>query len=251
MNESIMGGTVAVAGAAQAREPILQRMVNRIFRCSHRHKSHALTPRGETQRYAVCLDCGARLIPNLAALTAETPVRRSPRAAFLLGLIALALASASVFLVNRRSATIAGAGGRTEALLTVAGVAPLSDGQITGKDSSLAFPESSGKAESSAIAALEPNVHFQLPAHEIQPAARLESKGSIVVLARDAASALDLAQHPAKLAALIQSGALFAVSRGTNIKICESTGRISEVQILDGIRRGQQGWVPTWQIATP
>jgi len=41
--------------------PILQNFVNRIFRCRHRHRSFPLTPRGENQCYAVCLDCGQHL----------------------------------------------------------------------------------------------------------------------------------------------------------------------------------------------
>lgn len=41
--------------------PVLQTFINRIFRCRHRHRSFPLTPRGEDQCYAVCLDCGQRL----------------------------------------------------------------------------------------------------------------------------------------------------------------------------------------------
>ena|SRR5579884_3544323 len=41
--------------------PILQNFVNSIFRCRHRHRSFPLTPRGENQCYAVCLDCGQHL----------------------------------------------------------------------------------------------------------------------------------------------------------------------------------------------
>src|SRR5690242_15309618 len=41
--------------------PVLQNFVNSIFRCRHRHRSFPLTPRGENQCYAVCLDCGQHL----------------------------------------------------------------------------------------------------------------------------------------------------------------------------------------------
>lgn len=249
MNGSIMGGTAAVAGTAHVPEPILQRIANRIFRCSHRHKSHALTPKGETQRYAVCLDCGARLVPNVPALPADTSVQRGFRAAICLGLMALILAGISLFWVARRPATISPAGGRF-ALIAPAAVTGFSASPIAGTGSLSVPPASSSKPEDSAVARVE-TAPAPLPLRGIHSAARLESQGSIVVLGRDAASALELSLHPAALSALIQSGALFAVSRGTTIKICQSKGRISQVQVLEGVRRGQEGWVPTWQITTP
>lgn len=48
--------------------PILQNFVNRIFRCRHRRRSFPLTPRGENQCYAVCLDCGQRLGSDLQVI---------------------------------------------------------------------------------------------------------------------------------------------------------------------------------------
>ena len=53
--------TVIVGGGVQA--PLLQRILNRVFRCSHRHLGLPITLRGES--FAVCLDCGERVAYDL------------------------------------------------------------------------------------------------------------------------------------------------------------------------------------------
>lgn len=47
--------------------------MNRVFRCRHRHRTSAFTPRGEDRCYAVCLDCGQRLEPQWQVLRGEIP----------------------------------------------------------------------------------------------------------------------------------------------------------------------------------
>src|SRR6516225_2159419 len=52
----------------------LQGILNRVFRCSHRHQSRPITPRGGGQAYAVCLDCGTRLAYDLDAIRVDAAV---------------------------------------------------------------------------------------------------------------------------------------------------------------------------------
>lgn len=59
---AIFGSSQTVDGA------VLQRILNRVFRCRHRHKSLPFTPRGEDQCYAVCLDCGQRVESDMQLL---------------------------------------------------------------------------------------------------------------------------------------------------------------------------------------
>lgn len=52
----------------------LQGILNRVFRCSHRHQGRPITPRGGGQAYAVCLDCGTRLAYDLNAIRVDAAV---------------------------------------------------------------------------------------------------------------------------------------------------------------------------------
>src|SRR5215468_3019609 len=61
-------------GADGGSDPWLLRLLSRIFQCSHRHQSRAITPRGGGQAYAVCLDCGTRLAYDLSGMRAEASV---------------------------------------------------------------------------------------------------------------------------------------------------------------------------------
>lgn len=63
--------TVATGGHASS--PILERIVNRVFRCSHRHQTRPITLRGET--FAVCLDCGQRIAYDLQAMRGGAPAQ--------------------------------------------------------------------------------------------------------------------------------------------------------------------------------
>jgi hypothetical protein len=69
-----MNGTGKVIGAVDGSDARLQRILNRVFRCSHRRQSRPITPKGEAQAYAVCLDCGTRLAYDLNAMRVGTPV---------------------------------------------------------------------------------------------------------------------------------------------------------------------------------
>src|SRR5215469_13677831 len=61
-------------GADGGNDPWLPRILNRIFRCSHRRQSRPITPRGGGQTYAVCLDCGTRLAYDLSGMRAGASV---------------------------------------------------------------------------------------------------------------------------------------------------------------------------------
>jgi hypothetical protein len=78
---------------------------------------------------------------------------------------------------------------------------------------------------------------------------RLESDGRMVVLAHEAAAALEIAQHPGKLPDLIQSGSLFSVSRGTPVRIVEKQRTLVDVVITGGPMAGQKGWVAAARVA--
>ena len=61
-------------GAGGGSDFRLQGILNRVFRCSHRHQSRPMTPRGGGQAYAVCLDCGTRLAYDLNAIRVDAAV---------------------------------------------------------------------------------------------------------------------------------------------------------------------------------
>jgi hypothetical protein len=86
-------------------------------------------------------------------------------------------------------------------------------------------------------------------AHRQTPTPRLESDGRMVVLAHEAAAALEVAQHPGKLPELVQNGSLFSVSRGTPVRIVEKQRTVVDVVITGGPLAGQQGWVAASRVA--
>ena len=65
-------------GAGGGGDSWLVRILNRIFRCSHQRQTRPITPRGGGQTYAVCLDCGMRLVYDLSAMGVRAPVHGSP-----------------------------------------------------------------------------------------------------------------------------------------------------------------------------
>ena len=81
---------------------------------------------------------------------------------------------------------------------------------------------------------------------------RLESKGPVVVLARRAGAALELAQHPERLRKLIRRGALFTVPRGTPIKLVEGklgNTFVIKVKLMAGPLVGREAWAQKPQIS--
>jgi hypothetical protein len=81
---------------------------------------------------------------------------------------------------------------------------------------------------------------------------RLEGKGPVVVLARKAGAALELAQHPERLRKLIRRGALFTVPRGTPIKLVEGklgNTFVIKVKLMAGPLVGREAWAQKSQIS--
>lgn len=82
---------------------------------------------------------------------------------------------------------------------------------------------------------------------------RLDGKGPVVVLGREASTALQLSQHPEKLSQLIQSGSLFTVPRGTMIKLLQGNRLgnrfVIKVRIMEGSKVGQEGWAQQSQVS--
>lgn len=77
---------------------------------------------------------------------------------------------------------------------------------------------------------------------------RLDSKGPVVVLGREAAAALELLRYPGRLSKLIRRGSLFTVPRGTAIKLGRTKRGVIHVRIIDGAMAGQEGWAQAGQI---
>ena len=64
-------------GASGGSDFSLQRILNRLFRCSHRNQSRPISPRGGGQAFTVCLDCGTRLGYDLNTMRVEAAVPES------------------------------------------------------------------------------------------------------------------------------------------------------------------------------
>jgi hypothetical protein len=83
--------------------------------------------------------------------------------------------------------------------------------------------------------------------------ARLEGKGSVIVLGREAGAALELSQHPERLSKLIEKGSLFTVSRGTAIEMLQGnrlgSRLVIKVRIMEGSKVGQEGWAQPSQVS--
>ncbi|HLK49155.1 MAG TPA: hypothetical protein VKT49_13525 [Bryobacteraceae bacterium] len=65
----------SIAAPADGKRSILERMLNRVFRCSHRHQTRPITLKGET--FAICLDCGGHVPYSLDALQPKKPVAKA------------------------------------------------------------------------------------------------------------------------------------------------------------------------------
>ena len=100
---------------------------------------------------------------------------------------------------------------------------------------------------------IEPDSTFASATTRSNQVLRLEDKGAVVVLGREAVAALELSQHPERLSNLIRRGSLFTVPRGTAIKLLQGNRSgnrfVIRVRIMDGSSVGQEGWAQTWQVS--
>ena len=290
------------AGGGDENGAWLQRILNRVFRCSHRRQTRPMTPKGEDQAYAVCLDCGARIAYDLSAIRAEAsalgsrlarqtseagkekvldiPAQDSiPRAperwqmlsrdlsqfhrefgtTAVLGLLAIGLAGGLFYLLNHwaepKNVT---APKHARPLPSAESVKSAPSLPAEQRDTEVVPAPPTTKPLESPIASTEPtstsgkttigrdstSVSGSARSNEVL---RLEGKGSVIVLGRNAATALELSQHPTRLSRLTRRGSLFTVPRGTAIKLLQENGSVAKVLIMRGSKAGQAGWVETWQ----
>ena len=290
------------AGGGDENGAWLQRILNRVFRCSHRRLTRPMTPKGEDQAYAVCLDCGARIAYDLSAIRAEAsalgsrlarqtseagkekvldiPAQDSIPSAperwqmlsrdlsqfhrefgttAVLGLLAIGLAGGLFYLLNHwaepknvtapkharplpsAEAVKSAPSLPAEQPDTEVVPAPPTTEPLASPSASTEPTSTSGKTT---IGGESTSVSGSARSNEVL---RLEGKGSVIVLGRNAATALELSQHPTRLSRLTRRGSLFTVPRGTAIKLLQENGSVAKVLIMRGSKAGQAGWVETWQ----
>jgi len=290
------------AGGGDENGAWLQRILNRVFRCSHRRQTRPMTPKGEDQAYAVCLDCGARIAYDLSAIRAEAsalgsrlarqtsepgkekvldiPAQDSIPSAperwqmlsrdlsqfhrefgttAVLGLLAIGLAGGLFYLLNHwaepknvtapkharplppAESVKSAPSLPTEQPDTEVVPAPPTTEPLASPSASTEPTSTSGKTT---IGGESTSVSGSARSNEVL---RLEGKGSVIVLGRNAATALELSQHPTRLGRLTRRGSLFTVPRGTAVKLLQENGSVAKVLIMRGSKAGQAGWVETWQ----
>ena len=287
------------AGGGDENGAWLQRILNRVFRCSHRRQTRPMTPKGEDQAYAVCLDCGARIAYDLSAIRAEAsalgsrlarqtseagkekvldiPAQDSIPSAperwqmlsrdlsqfhrefgttAVLGLLTIGLAGGLFYLLNHWAEpknVTAPKHARplppAESVKTAPSLpAEQPDTEVVPAPPTtepLASPsEPPSTSSKTTIGRESTSVSGSARSNEVL---RLEGKGSVIVLGRNAATALELSQHPTRLSRLTRRGSLFTVPRGTAIKLLQENRSVVKVLIMVGSKAGQEGWVETWQ----
>lgn len=243
-----MNAAATLTARGDANGPLLERILNRLLRCSHRHQTSPLTLRGES--FAVCLDCGAHVPYNLRALRGDVPLQIAgagvntshplrehvgawTREAVCLGLLVIGLASGLLYSVSRRTPRV-----------HVGARKPMRELQRAESARSSTKDVRELPAAVTRIAQDSPS-----PPRRPSELPRLEAEGRVVVLGRDPPAALVAWQHTGKLGELIENGSLFAVPRGTKVQVRQRKKRLLHVVIMDGSMAGQDGWVPAAQVA--
>src|SRR6516165_8812487 len=292
------------AGGGDENGAWLQRILNRVFRCSHRRQTRPMTPKGEDQAYAVCLDCGARIAYDLSAIRAEAsalgsrlarqtsepgkekvldiPAQDSIPSAperwqmlsrdlsqfhrefgttAVLGLLAIGLAGGLFYLLNHWAEPKNVTAPKHARPLPPAESVKSAPSLPAERDTEVVPARPTTEALASPSASTEPtstsgktaigresrestSVSGSARSNEVL---RLEGNGSVIVLGRNAATALELSQHPTRLGRLTRRGSLFTVPRGTAVKLLQENGSVAKVLIMRGSKAGQAGWVETWQ----
>lgn len=253
-------GTAKAGG--EAKPPLLERMVNRMLRCSHRHLGLPITLRGES--FAVCLDCGQRVAHDFHALRAVPSVKGGPipqtrgrggdfRAwshnIVWIGLYVLGLSGGLYYssLERKPSPTVL-PGPRKPGRVHVAQIAKAQPPSVEAPETPEAPPVIWSVVPLPAVQAA-PHAPAPAPAATPSSAVLRPSPAKSIVLARDQASALDVLRHPANLGRLVQSGSLFTVPGGTAMEVRQKERDIVRVVILKGTMAGQEGWVAASRLA--
>lgn len=277
-DQATTGVSVEAQGAG------LQALLNRVFRCRHRHKTFPFTPKDSDQCYAVCLDCGQR-IPAEAPLT-EKPLQSKAIAAEEPKKGAVKPLEERA---ERRNADArpAGTGVKDtpaaglrknnlhDMLWICLFVVGLSGGlYFTARTparpdlrSGSSAAQTSGSGETEGETKISATAPYRSLENDARPDAlsegrgastdaqartrrtpRLEDKGPVVVLGFEAAAVRELSGHPSRLKDLIQSGSLFTVPHGTRIRVGETNDGAVKVLILEGSMAGREGWALLSQV---
>ena len=236
-------GHATVATASNG--PVLERILNRVFQCSHRHLGRPMTLNGES--FAQCLDCGRRVAydlrefrtgaSSLSKTASQITVPINPRPILLKRraacgwVLAISFTSAGFFFLVHRPHT------RNQYLTSRRAVHRVraAEPPATGLKPTAA-PISNTAAPTPLIPASDSVAH-------------LEGDGRVAVLARDVASGLELSHHPGRLGELIQRGSLFTVPPGTTVRVRSRKKTVVRVSVLSGPMAGQQGWAQASQVS--
>lgn len=245
-------GHATVATASNG--PVLERILNRVFQCSHRHLGRPMTLNGES--FAQCLDCGRRVAYDLREFrtgtssmskTASHKISGSPK-----DVIATAPANPRPVSVKRTAAC----GWVLAISFTAAGLFFLVHRPHTGRQyvTSKRAVHRMRAADSPATgprptAAPVRNTAAPMPLIPgSDSVAHLEGDGRVAVLARDVASGLEVSHHPGRLEELIRNGSLFTVPPGTAVRVRNRKKTVVRVSIVSGPMAGQQGWAQASQL---
>ena len=263
----------------KADAPPIQNLINRIFRCRHRRRTIPFTPRGESQCYAVCLDCGQRIlgaspliapptpVPSPPGVTAPQPTRapsspaKSRRRDKKRIRRPLAPKEDKAAASNSPRGVFSRRAGRFNLLWTALFAAGLSGGlYFAGRPHAQPLAPPPRRSLPKPPEALSPapasSPEIEPPAPK-QPERRaiansephLEGKSSLLILGIDEPAIQELSHHPGRLPELVQRGWLFTAPRGAAVQVEEEQGGVLKVVLLSGAMAGREGWVQASQVA--
>lgn len=249
-----MGKKAHATVAMAPNGPVLERILNRVFQCSHRHLGRPMTLNGES--FAQCLDCGRRVAYDLREFRTGTssmsktashkisgaskdpivtaPVNPRPvflkRRAAWAWVLAISFTAAGFFFLFHRPHP------RN----------PYVTSRRAVHRARAAEPPATGLKPTAAPVSNTAAPTPLIPASDL--VAHLEGDGRVAVLARDVASGLEVSHHPGRLDELIQRGSLFTVPPGTAVRIRSRRKTVVRVSVLSGPMEGQQGWAQASQV---
>ena len=245
-------GNATVATAPNG--PVLERILNRVFQCSHRHLGRPMTLNGES--FAQCLDCGRRVAYDLREFRTGTSsmsktASRKISAASKDHSVTAPVNPRPVFHKRRAACAWVVAIGFTATGFFFFHRPHTHNQYVTSRRAvhrmRAAEPPATGLKPTAAPVSNTAVPTPLIPASD--SVARLEGDGRVAVLARDVASGLEVSHHPGRLDELIQRGSLFTVPPGTAVRIRSRRKTVVRVSVLSGPMAGQQGWAQASQLS--
>ena len=243
--------TVAMA----SNGPVLERILNRVFQCSHRHLGRPMTLNGES--FAQCLDCGRRVAYDLREFRTGTSSMSKTASHKTFGpskdnIVTAPVNPRPVFLKRRAACGWVLAIGFTAAAFSFLFHRPNTRNQYVSSRRPVhrmraAQPPATGLKPTAAPVSNTAAPTPLIPASD--SVAHLEGDGRVAVLARDVASGLEVSRHPGRLDELVRSGSLFTVPPGTAVRVRNRKKTVVRVSVLSGPMAGQQGWAQASQVS--